>query len=103
MKLTQAEAQEFDLSNKRVKEERARLIEKYCAHDTIYDLGYIMKKLRAREIDNDEKARSLIEIAVDFIIRNRPLKWADLSTGLSTDSTGGAYGDPLCNGHKPQP
>jgi len=55
--------------------DREELIYSYAADDTIFDLSYIMEKLRAREIDSDEKAQALITLAIGFIIRNRPLKW----------------------------
>ena len=104
--LTEAEQTELALIKATGKTRNERLLE-YAAHDTIYDLSYILKKLEAREIDGDEKARALIEVMINHIIRHRPLTWGDYSiysTGLSTEATGkDAYGNPLCNGHKPQP
>ena len=74
---------ELDLIEATGKQRRERLLE-HCSHDTIYDLSYIMKALRERKIDNDDKACAIIELAIDFIMYNRPLTWSYCSTESDT-------------------
>ena len=53
---------------------KQKLLE-YCGDDTVYDLSYLAKANRARKIDGDDKAHEIIELLIDYIMRNRPLTW----------------------------
>lgn len=72
--LTELEKLELTLIKATGKRRKERLLE-YCAPDTVYDLSYLAKANRVRKIDGDDKAHAIIDLAIDYIMRNRPLTW----------------------------